>query len=86
MNEGMTCPKCRGAMRSYERNRVTVDQCSDCKGIFLDRGELERLTEAEGAFYGAGQPQDQQSGERGKKHGRGGGRRRKESFFSELFE
>ncbi len=38
-------------MRSYERNGVTIDQCSDCRGIFLDRGELERLIDAEGAFY-----------------------------------
>ncbi len=48
----MTCPKCQGAMRSYERNGVTVDQCTECRGIFLDRGELERLIDAEGAHYG----------------------------------
>lgn len=34
-------------MRQYERSGVIVDQCGDCRGIFLDRGELERLTEAE---------------------------------------
>jgi Zn-finger nucleic acid-binding protein len=38
-------------MRSYERNGVLVDQCTGCKGIFLDRGELERLTEAENTYY-----------------------------------
>lgn len=43
----LICPKCAGQMRSYERNGVTIDQCTDCRGIFLDRGELERLTEAE---------------------------------------
>lgn len=46
----MTCPKCRGAMRQYERSGVTVDQCNECRGIFLDRGELERLMDAEAAF------------------------------------
>lgn len=34
-------------MRQYERNGVTVDQCGDCRGLFLDRGELERLVDAE---------------------------------------
>ena len=34
-------------MRQYERSGVVVDQCTECRGIFLDRGELERLTEAE---------------------------------------
>ncbi|WP_238017360.1 zf-TFIIB domain-containing protein [Dactylosporangium sp. AC04546] len=46
----MTCPKCRGEMRQYERSGVTVDQCVECRGIFLDRGELERLTEAEATW------------------------------------
>lgn len=50
----LTCPKCSGQMRSYERNGVTVDQCTDCRGIFLDRGELERLIEAEDVHYTSG--------------------------------
>ena len=50
----LTCPKCESAMRSYERSGVTIDQCTNCKGIFLDRGELERLVEAEDTHYGGG--------------------------------
>lgn len=46
----MTCPKCHGDMRQYERSGVTVDQCVECRGIFLDRGELERLFEAEASW------------------------------------
>ena len=37
-------------MRAYERSAVTLDRCTECGGIFLDRGELERLIEAEGQF------------------------------------
>jgi Zn-finger nucleic acid-binding protein len=43
----MICPKCHGAMRQYERSGVTIDQCTECRGVFLDRGELEKLFEAE---------------------------------------
>jgi len=43
----LTCPKCRGEMRTYERNGVLIDQCEECRGIFLDRGELEQLLDAE---------------------------------------
>ncbi len=50
MNE-LTCPKCHGTMRQYERSGVTVDQCTDCRGIFLDRGELERLADAETSWH-----------------------------------
>lgn len=46
----MTCPKCHGDMRQYERSGVTIDQCTECRGIFLDRGELEKLFEAEAAW------------------------------------
>ena len=49
----LTCPKCQSPMRSYERNGVTVDQCTGCRGVFLDRGELERLVDAESAYYEA---------------------------------
>lgn len=48
----MTCPKCTGEMRTYERSGVHVDQCRDCRGLFLDRGELERLIDLEAAFAG----------------------------------
>ena len=47
MGIDLVCPKCRGTMRSYERNGVTIDQCEECRGIFLDRGELERVINAE---------------------------------------
>lgn len=49
----LLCPKCHNIMNQYERNRVLVDQCTECKGIFLDRGELEHLVEAEKALYGS---------------------------------
>lgn len=85
----LTCPKCQGAMRSYERNGVTVDQCSECRGIFLDRGELERLVDAETSWhdqapvqpaYGQPAPRPQAPS-----HGHKSQKRRK-SFFEELFD
>ena len=50
----LTCPKCHGTMRTYERNGVHVDQCTECRGIFLDRGELERLIDAENDWHDRG--------------------------------
>jgi Zn-finger nucleic acid-binding protein len=50
----LTCPKCQAPMRSYERSGVTVDQCTECRGIFLDRGELERLVDADTRFQTGG--------------------------------
>jgi Zn-finger nucleic acid-binding protein len=57
----LVCPKCQGTMRTYERNGVHVDQCAECRGIFLDRGELERLVDAEDAWHGGTTPRRQQA-------------------------
>ncbi|KOV64455.1 hypothetical protein ADL00_21430 [Streptomyces sp. AS58] len=34
-------------MHTYNRNGVQIEQCSNCRGIFLDYGELEALTRLE---------------------------------------
>src|SRR6476620_591959 len=52
MTTTLTCPKCASDLRSYERNRVLVDQCTGCGGLFLDRGELEKLVAAENEWHG----------------------------------
>lgn len=39
-------------MRTYARNGITIDQCTTCHGIFLDRGELNRLITAESSYLG----------------------------------
>ena len=87
----MTCPKCGGEMRRYERNGVDIDQCTECRGVFLDRGELERLIDAETSFYGAERGPRERSSGRSDQHGGGHDRgghdgRRKKSFLSELFD
>ncbi|MFE0515349.1 zf-TFIIB domain-containing protein [Streptomyces sp. NPDC058964] len=43
----MQCPKCHAPMHTYDRNGVQIEQCSGCRGIFLDYGELEALTRLE---------------------------------------
>jgi uncharacterized protein len=43
----LTCPKCHSSMRSYERAGIVIDQCSECRGVYLDRGELEKLIDVE---------------------------------------
>ena len=90
----LICPKCQGAMRSYERNGVTIDQCQECRGIFLDRGELERLIDAEEQRYGPPSTQPSRYGDDSyraaghhgdSKHGSSSGKR-KRGFLGELFD
>ncbi|MFI5691269.1 zf-TFIIB domain-containing protein [Kribbella sp. NPDC051586] len=91
--ESLTCPKCRGEMRSYERNSVTVDQCGECRGIFLDRGELERLVDAE-LQYNSPSPQPRYEEKKryedrrydDRRYGNQHPRKKKKSFLEELFD
>ncbi|MCM3703476.1 zf-TFIIB domain-containing protein [Paenibacillus macerans] len=40
----MKCPVCNDVrMREVEKDGVLIDVCPDCKGVWLDRGELEKL-------------------------------------------
>ena len=94
MATDLICPKCQGPMRTYERSGVTVDQCADCRGIFLDRGELERLVDAEQGWQRShSPPRDRDRDyERGRyddddhRHSQGSQRKRKKSFFDDLFD
>ena len=36
------CPSCTTTMREVKVGEIHVDYCPECKGIFLDRGELEQ--------------------------------------------
>jgi Zn-finger nucleic acid-binding protein len=106
----LVCPKCHGRMRTYERSGVSVDQCTECRGIFLDRGELERLVDAEQGWqrsHSASRERDydyERERDRGpripnpfgdrdddddydrRRYGHGSHKRRKKSFFDELFD
>jgi Zn-finger nucleic acid-binding protein len=92
----MLCPKCTNLMTCYERNGVQVDQCTECKGIFLDRGELERLIAAEGTWNQPTDPayeqprrddhDDYYQDEHGRFRQPHSRKRRRRSFLEELFD
>ena len=96
--QSLTCPKCHGVMRTYERNGTIVDQCTECRGIFLDRGELERLIDAETKYYsqpdappssGSYSTRESHHGKRSSGHAGDHGRdsrRTRGGFLSELFD
>ncbi len=39
----LLCPNCQAGMQEVNRNGVMIDICSQCRGVWLDRGELEKL-------------------------------------------
>lgn len=40
----MTCPRCQTAsLQEIDRDGISIDRCERCRGLWLDRGELEKL-------------------------------------------
>ena len=39
----LMCPNCNEGMQEVRRNEVHIDVCPKCRGVWLDRGELEKL-------------------------------------------
>jgi Zn-finger nucleic acid-binding protein len=49
-------------MRTVDRDGVHIEQCSQCRGVFLDAGELEQIAAAEQRFYGVPAPYEPPGG------------------------
>jgi ribosomal protein L37AE/L43A len=43
----LKCPKCDGSLIEVAHDGIQIDQCDKCNGVWLDAGELERLTNNE---------------------------------------
>ena len=39
----LMCPNCNASMSEVKRNDVAFDMCPACRGVWLDRGELEKI-------------------------------------------
>ncbi len=42
----MICPTCKSDMIVVEYNKIELDYCTDCQGVWFDSGELELLLES----------------------------------------
>jgi len=47
----MKCPKCGEALKVRSFQKIEIDQCSGCGGIWLDAGELEAVAEKESGSW-----------------------------------
>lgn len=74
---GMNCPICNISLVIAERQGVEIDYCPNCRGVWLDRGELDKIIERNAAdqSYAAAPPPQQQQQYYGRDEGHGGGHR-----------
>ncbi len=88
----MNCPICNIALNITERQDVEIDFCPKCRGVWLDRGELDKIIERSTSEMPSrsypGQ-QDDRHDQRYDKHyddHNDGHHKKKRGFLSDLFD
>ena len=86
----MLCPVCNVDLLLSERSGVEIDYCPKCRGVWLDRGELDKIIERNNAMTDC-KDDKYDSSRNGRKDDyrydyRYNKPKKKESFLSELFD
>jgi Zn-finger nucleic acid-binding protein len=86
MTTTMMCPACQVPLVMTERHGVEIDACQRCRGVWLDRGELDKILQREAAYEtGAAGPdrrRDRYDDDRDDR----GFKRKPRSIWTELFD
>jgi uncharacterized protein len=77
----MNCPIDGTQLVMAERQGVEIDYCPQCRGVWLDRGELDKIIDRGSNEFG-GSPRD----EHRDTHPSGYKSKKKKNFLSEIFE
>jgi uncharacterized protein len=78
----MNCPLDNTQLEITDRNGIEIDYCPKCRGIWLDRGELDKIIERTETMYTPSKDYYERSGRQQEYH-KG---RKKKSFFNDLFD
>lgn len=76
----MNCPNDGTRLEMSERSGIEIDYCPECRGVWLDRGELDKIIERNDRSDLRGDDDDRHRAEQQPR------KKKKSSFLSELFE
>lgn len=87
----MNCPVCQVALLMSDRQGIEIDYCPKCRGVWLDRGELDKIVERS---LGGATPMPQHQapapryGSHDAEYGREGHgyKKKQKSFLGEIFD
>jgi len=75
----MKCPVDNETLVMTDRSGVEVDYCPKCRGVWLDRGELDKIIERSSSGGPSDYPTSRVPGRQPQK-------KKRESFLSDLFD
>jgi Zn-finger nucleic acid-binding protein len=89
----MKCPNDSATLVMSDRSGVEIDYCPECRGVWLDRGELDKIIERASSVQDAAPRQSSREPERDRSNQSYGApqsgyapKRKRENWLSELFE
>mgnify|MGYP003575482751 CR=1 FL=1 len=87
----MKCPNCQATLSIADKKGIEIDYCPECRGIWLDRGELEKIIERSGEHYSKRENYESDYkrygyGDRDDYHRSGHPHKKKKSFLDDLFD
>lgn len=89
----MKCPVDNTTLTLAERSGVEIDYCPECRGVWLDRGELDKIIDRSETSTSARreEPRDQRRSDHDRRDEYGSGhgygkRRKREGFLGDLFD
>ena len=87
----MSCPKCNVELRITDRQGVEIDYCPQCRGVWLDRGELDKIIERSASVSYESNRRDDDDDDDDYKYREGddkqrGHPRKRKSFLGDLFD
>lgn len=78
----MKCPIDGATLVISDRSGVEIDYCPECRGVWLDRGELDKIIERSAGSGGGGASGRDRRDDRYQERPR----KKRESFLSEIFD
>jgi uncharacterized protein len=83
----MKCPRCNQLLVMTERQGVEIDYCPECRGVWLDRGELDKILERSSGDASRRSDNREDDDDHYRQDTRDARpRKRRGGFFSELFD
>ena len=84
----MKCPVCSVDLVMSDRQGVEIDYCPQCRGVWLDRGELDKIIERSASESGYAGGKRYEGEYRGSSHDAGYPHKKKkrDSFLDDLFD